>query len=175
MLHKILSVLHCPQNEKCCTDYDITSSTVVPALKTHIFFFVFRASLTRRNIFKIPETVTRLSRGQRIHNLRQTTRHCSRNTSMSRKSRKRYHHIAAGGWKFHFFGGESRPPLDLPNCTTAVLRKEWCCWTTSSYDSGVQLWLLVTLLYSMLSFLCATNIVLSCPFIASHVEILSDM
>ena len=62
---------------------------------------------------------------------------------------------------FIFLGSESRRPLDLPNCIAAVQRTEWCCRPASSYDSGVLLWLLMTLLCSMLWFLCATNIVLS--------------
>ena len=76
--------------------------------------FCFRASLTRGIVFEIPGTVTRLPRGQRRRNLRKKTRHCSRNTSMSRKRRKSDHHTAACGWKFFFlFCSESRPPLDL--------------------------------------------------------------
>ena len=124
--------------------------------------------------FKILGTVTSLPRGQRRRNLPPKTRHCSRNTCMPWKRRKS-DHTAASGRHFLFFGSESRPPLDLPPCTIAVLRKEWCCWTTSSYDSGVLLWFLITLSCSMLWFLCATKIVLSCPPIAYHVENLSDM
>ena len=91
--------------------------------------FFFRASLTRGIVFKIPGTVTRLPRGQRRRNLRLKTRHCSRNIGMSRKRRKSDHDTAAGRWlKVSFFvGSESGPPLDLPYCTTVVLRKEWCC------------------------------------------------
>ena len=89
-----------PKHVYKCSEGDTTTQvhiiTVVPALKTHMFFF-FRPSLTRGIVFKIPETVTRLPRGQRRRNLRQKTRHCSRNTRMSRKRRKRDHHTAAGG------------------------------------------------------------------------------
>ena len=79
--------------------------------------FFFRASLTRGIVFKIPGTVTRLPRGQRRRNLRQKTRHCSRNTSMSRKRRKSDHHTATGG-KFHFF---LVVKVDLPSTSQTVL------------------------------------------------------
>ena len=78
--------------------------------------FFFRAFLTRGTVFKIPGTVTRLLRGQRRRNLRKKTRHCSRNTSISRKRRKG-DHTAAGGWSFIFFVVK----VDLPSTSQTVL------------------------------------------------------
>ena len=55
--------------------------------------------------------------------LRQKTRHCSRNTSMSRKRRKS-DHTAAGGWKFHFFFVAK---VDFPSTSQTVLRVRLYC------------------------------------------------
>ena len=91
-------------------------------------FSFFSERLQRRaSSFKIPGTVTCLTRVQRRHNLRRKTRHCSRNTSMSRKRRKVITTPLQVLEFSFFFGSESQPPLDLPNCDTASLRKEWCC------------------------------------------------
>ena len=81
----------------------------------HVFFF--GASLTWGIVLKIPGTVSRLPWGQRRLNLRQMTRHCSRNTSISRKHRKS-DHTAAGGWKFHLF---LVVKVDLPLTSQTVL------------------------------------------------------